>query len=135
MKKNPPLRKKLVAKLDKLWSGIIHAKFKNKCAMCGATGITHAHHCIVNKGRGGFGVRWMISNGILLCPICHLFKIHHGQADKPWLDRYLALLNEITPVKEQENICEIAHQVNKFSTYELQTMVEEMEERLKQEMK
>ena len=128
MKRTKPLRIRLVKKLDALWSKKIHDKFKNKCVMCGATGITHAHHSIVTKGRGGFGVRWLILNGVLLCPVCHLFKIHHGQADKMWLDRYVAILNEITPPAEQQNICEIAHHITKFSTAELQEMVLHFEE-------
>ena len=123
MKRNKPLRSRLVKRLDNLWSKAIHAKFKNRCIMCGATGILHAHHSIVNKGRGGFGVRWLILNGVLLCPTDHLYKIHHGQADKAWLDRYVALLNEIVPLEEQRNICEIAHHITKFSTAELQEMV------------
>ena len=127
MKRNKPLRSKLVKRLDNLWSRAIHAKFKNRCIMCGATGILHAHHCIVNKGRGGFGVRWLILNGVLLCPGCHLFKIHHGQADKFWVDRYVALLNEIVPAAEQQNILEISRHINKFSTAELQEMVARFE--------
>lgn len=130
MKKNKPLRGKMVKRLDNLWSQIIHAKFKNRCVMCGIDGILHAHHCIVNKGRGGFGVRWLIINGVLLCPGDHLYKIHHGQADKAWLDKYVALLNEIVPPTEQQNIIEISRRITKYSTAELQDMVTAYESKL-----
>jgi hypothetical protein len=123
-------RNKLVKKLDKLWSMVIHKKFNNKCVVCGAVGILHSHHCIVNKGRGGYGVRWLILNGVLLCPGCHLFKIHHGQADKAWLDNYLMMLNVIIPNAEQQNIIDISHRITKYSIPDLEGIEVELEKLL-----
>lgn len=117
-------RAKLVAILDKLWSKAIHQKY-HRCVVCGANGPLHAHHCIVNKGRGGYGVRWLITNGVLLCPTCHLFKIHHGQADKAWLDRYISILNDLIPSEEQQRISDISHRTNKFDIVDLREMAEE----------
>jgi hypothetical protein len=56
-------------KADALWSLVIRAA--GKCAMCGATKTLHAHHII---GRANKATRHMPSNGICLCPWCHLYN-------------------------------------------------------------
>lgn len=132
MKKNPPLRKKLIKKLDTLWSLSIRAKYP-KCVVCGSADNLQAHHCIVPKSRG-LGVRWLMWNGVTLDRTCHLFKYHNrwgGQGDKVWYERYLQILNQIIPEKEQLNIVEISHQIKQFSVAELQELVLEFEDRLK----
>jgi hypothetical protein len=122
MKRNP--RKTLKNKLDKLWSAAVRRKFP-RCVVCGRE-PTQAHHCIVRKAQS-LGVRWLLSNGIGLCTICHLYKLHGSQGDKQFLDRYLAILNEVVPANEQSNIQQIGHRSNKFDVSQLEEMVKEFE--------
>ena len=70
-------------KLDKLWSEIIHLKYRipglrvEKCWWCHCTrGQMHAHH-IFHKNAFPAG-RYLLDNGILLCFRDH-FKLHHNR--------------------------------------------------------
>ena len=56
----------------KLWSILVHKRFRNKCAVCKSTGKLDAHHIIDKR----FGIlRFDILNGILLCPSHHKFGL------------------------------------------------------------
>ena len=125
-KKTP--RRKLVEKLDKLWSQEVRKKMP-RCIVCGATTNLNSHHAIVRKAQS-LGVRWIVDNGVTLCFRDHILKLHGQQSDKEWLDRYIAILNEIIPIEKQRNIIEIGHQIAKFSQSDLEELVKEFEERL-----
>ena len=124
MKKNPPLRKKLIKKLDTLWSIAVRTRYP-KCVVCGKE-PTQAHHCITRKAQS-MGVRWIVKNGVGLCYPCHIHKLHGQQGDKMFLDRYVAILNELIDAGEQEAIREIGHKINKMSVADLQQLVTDFE--------
>ena len=67
-------RKKWIKELDKLWSAIIHERYK-VCQYCGSTNRLNAHH-IFTKGASGQGLRHDTKNGILLCGGHHIFYAH-----------------------------------------------------------
>lgn len=65
--------KKITVKaLDIMWSKIIHKKFDNRCAVCGATPC-QAHHIFTRTYKS---TRWDIENGIALCYKHHFFLAH-----------------------------------------------------------
>ena len=122
MKRNE--KKTLKNKLDRLWSEAIRKKYI-RCIVCGRQ-PTQAHHCIVRKAQS-LGVRWMIDNGVGLCYVCHIHRLHGSQGDKQWLDRYITVLNGIIPEEKQQNIIEIGNQINKFSVEDLKELVRHFE--------
>jgi hypothetical protein len=125
-KKNP--RKLLKKKLDKLWSELIRRKYP-RCIVCGTPHNLHAHHAICRKAQSD-GVRWMLTNGVTLCVRHHLWYVHGQLANKMWWDRYLAIVNDLIPVAEQDNINSIAHKITKYTIPELEDMVREFEAKL-----
>lgn len=125
MKKNPPLRKKLIKKLDTLWSMAVRARYP-KCVICGSEKQLSSHHCIVRKAQS-LGVRWLVNNGVTLCVSCHIFKYHGQQSDKVWMDRYIAILNDLISADEQQAIIDIGHRINKISTFDMMEMIEQFE--------
>lgn len=126
MRKNKPLRKKLIDRLDTLWSLAVRARYP-KCVVCGGEKMLTSHHCIVRKAQS-LGVRWIVDNGVTMCVRCHLFKYHGQQSDKEWMDKYISILNELIDSDRQQEIIDIGHRINKFPTYELQQMVKDFEE-------
>ena len=126
MKKKPPLRKRLIKRLDVLWSLAIRAKYP-RCVVCGKE-PTQAHHAIVRKAQT-MGVRWLPKNGIGLCYVCHIHRLHGQAGDKQFLDKYIEILNQEIPAEEQLNIQQISHQITKFSVSDLQELVIEFESR------
>lgn len=126
MKKTKPLRKKLIAKLDKLWSMAVRARYP-KCVVCGSENTLSSHHCIVRKAQS-LGVRWIVDNGVTLCYSDHICKLHGPQGgDKQFMDRYIAILNDLISADRQQEIIDIGHRINKFSTFDLQNMVKDFE--------
>jgi hypothetical protein len=123
MKKTPI--QKIKAKLDKVWSLAVRRKYP-RCIVCGKE-PTQAHHAIVRRAQS-LGVRWMVSNGVGLCYVCHIHKLHGNQGDKLFLDRYMALLNDLIPDDEQQNIIDIGHRVNKYSIGELEDMLRKIQD-------
>ena len=53
-----------------------------KCAYCGKTDYLNSHHIF---SRSNFSVRWVVANGICLCPGCHTlsskFSAHKTPAE------------------------------------------------------
>ncbi len=127
MKKNKPLRKRLIDKLDTLWSMAVRARYP-KCILCGSSQTLSSHHCIVRKGQS-MGVRWIVDNGVTLCFSDHICKLHGPQGgDKVFMDRYISILNELIDANRQQEIVDIGHRINKFTTFDLQQMVKDFEE-------
>jgi len=122
MKRNP--KKTLKNKLDKLWSEAVRQRYP-RCIVCGAQ-PTQAHHCIVRKAQS-MGVRWLIDNGVGLCYVCHIHKLHGSQGDKEWLDRYIAALNLLIPADVQQDIMGIGHRANKYSMDDFRELVKRLE--------
>ena len=126
MKKNKPLRKKLIDKLDMLWSMAVRARYP-RCIICGSEKTLSSHHCIVRKGQT-IGVRWLVDNGVTLCFSDHICKLHGPQGgDAVFMKRYIAILNKLISEERQQEIIEIGHRINKISTFEMQEMVKAFE--------
>ena len=121
MKTNPKTLKK---KIDKEWSLAVRKKFP-RCIVCGAY-PTQAHHAIIRKARN-LVTRWMVSNGIGLCFPCHKFKLHGPQGDKVFLDKYIAIVNDVIPAEEQQNIIELGDVPVKYNLTQLREILDTFE--------
>ena len=127
MKKNPPLRKKLIKKLDTLWSMAVRARYP-RCILCGSSQTLSSHHCIVRKGQS-VGVRWLVDNGVTLCFSDHICKLHGPQGgDKVFMDRYISILNDLISQDKQQEIVDIGHRINKMSVWDMQELVKKFEQ-------
>ena len=70
-----PTRKGLVRSNDKLWSQIIRSI--GTCEICGNTETLQAHHWHTGKKAGGYGVRWLLDDGVCVCAKHH-FEAHQS---------------------------------------------------------
>lgn len=57
---------------DDLWAISVKLRDNNKCVICGATEYINAHHLI---SRRIYKTRFMLSNGISVCPKCHEYSL------------------------------------------------------------
>jgi len=60
-------RKRLIDRLDALWSRSVKERDFYRCQYCFRSG-SQAHHIV---GRRNHSTRWIMANGITLCPECH----------------------------------------------------------------
>lgn len=68
-------RRRLVGILDDLWRRLVKIRDKGICRRCGKLGL-EAHH-LFSRRHGS--LRFLIDNGMSLCPSCHRFA--HSQPD------------------------------------------------------
>lgn len=69
----------------------------------------------------------MLSNGVGLCVGCHLYKLHGNQGDIEFLNKYMAILNDLIPHQEQQNIIQVGHSITKYSVSDMEQMISEFE--------
>lgn len=110
--------------LDSLWSRIVRSRDK-KCVVCGSRENLQAHHCIVRKAQGN-KTRWEPDNGITLCYVCHMFKLHGNQGDKEFLDKYLKEINARVPKERQEEIIVASHEVLRDNKFNLEVVQQKL---------
>ena|SRR3990167_3267414 len=83
-------RKISIDKCDKLWSELVRAR-DGKCAYCGKKEYLAAHHIF---GRSNSATRFLLENGISLCPSHHVFSpqfsAHRTEQDfRIWVKKLL----------------------------------------------
>jgi len=57
-------------KCDETWADVVKIRDGNKCVICGDTVRVNAHHHVC---RSHLPTRYLIDNGITLCPLHHQF--------------------------------------------------------------
>lgn len=57
---------------DKEWQLAVKERDEFKCAICGRTDILHVHHLIPREDKL---FRWLIENGVTLCPLHHKYSL------------------------------------------------------------
>jgi len=87
--KRKPSKKKLRKIADNLWRLIVLTQWDATCAYCGRTANPQAHHLIT---RSRVATRHEPMNGIVLCPLHHIFSTElsaHGAplAFGDWLEK------------------------------------------------
>lgn len=74
-------------KLDELWSKKVRERDNHKCRVCGNTEGINAHHIITRKN---YALRWDLTNGISLCPRCHVYDSKQSAHGNPiWFDTWM----------------------------------------------
>ena len=71
------MKKSEINKLDKIWRGKINDRDMARCQFCGESG-NNCHHIV---GRRNRSTRWLLDNGLLLCPGCHTFSMFSFHQD------------------------------------------------------
>ena len=112
-----------IRKLDALWALCIKARDK-RCQMCGRTENLNAHHCVVHKGVGASKIRWLLDNGITLCPACHMGIHNHNNAS--FVRQYEAIRDAKVSLERQEEIIRLRHEVAKYSMEDLESIYENL---------
>lgn len=99
------MKKAETNKLDKMWRDKIHTR-DTFCQVCGNNGMINAHHII---GRRNHSLRWVLDNGIGLCPGCHTFRTQSAHQDPMF---FMEWFKDEYP-ERYENISTLRQQVNK----------------------
>lgn len=132
-KKKISPRKKLINKLDKLFSQII--TFQNKCEMCGQVSsggrgkAINVHHIF---SRSNLSVRWYKPNGIALDAGCH--TLNNNSAHKAPIE-FIEWLKEIRGIKWYNDLRKRANEIRIWEDRELELLVEIFEGELKEQCK
>ena len=125
-------RQKLYKKLDTLWSLLVRKDCV--CELCGYEGKYKgkmkkfdAHHI---KKRGNLSTRWDLNNGVCLCKGCHRFKVH---MDTFTVAILIDKLKKKLGKKWYEDLVNKTNKIVKYSTSDLEELVEKLEKKLKGE--
>lgn len=110
-------------RLDVAWSKVVRAR-DGKCLVCETRETLQSHHCFITKARSNF-TRWNTTNGITLCYVCHICKLH-GSSDKVFLDTYLSRLNDLVPQETQDEIRILSNNTFKLNQANLEEKMEEL---------
>ena len=62
--------KKEIKLKDKEWQLLVKTRDENKCIICGRNDILHVHHLVPREIKE---YRWLIYNGVTLCPAHHKY--------------------------------------------------------------
>jgi hypothetical protein len=107
-------RKKLVKKLDDVFSVFIRARDKNKCITCGTTENPTCGHLIT---RAKYSVRWDERNSFCQCFGCNM---SHEYNPEKYTAKWLAIYGE----KAYQQLVRDANKSHKFTDKELEALIE-----------
>lgn len=94
--------KKRILGTGGLWSQAVRKRDGNKCVMCNATGVLHAHHFLFHRAHSA-ALAVDIANGATLCYTDHLIRVHQ-RADGDFIAR---LLDRMTAIVGADKIAEM----------------------------
>lgn len=66
---------------DDLWANLVKTRDGHKCMVCGSEFMINAHHLI---SRRVFKYRWLVPNGVSVCPTEHEFSLTLSFHTSPW---------------------------------------------------
>ena len=112
-------RRKLIDKLDKLWSDEI--KSKGKCEYCGKTTYLNPHHIF---SRSNYSVRWDLENGVCLCSGHHTLSSQFSAHKCPM--EFAEWIKEKRGIEWFNRLRTKANSVVKYSDSDLQEMIKEL---------
>jgi 5-methylcytosine-specific restriction endonuclease McrA len=114
-----PKKSTLRNKLDKIWSLIIRSK--GKCQRCKKKENLQAAHIF---GRRFLNTRWLLDNGLCLCPDCHINFAHQ----QPIL--FAEFVKKTLGEEKYEALKEAHNQITKYTIEDLQIKLKILTEML-----
>lgn len=108
-------------KLDKAWSNYVKERAGNKCEVCGKMEYLNAHHIV---GRRNRATRWLIGNGIALCPACHTFSSTMSAHQTPTI--FQEKLVELRGQEFIDELNQIARTPKKWTRAEKEELLQEL---------
>lgn len=112
-------RRKLIDKLDKLWSDKI--KSVGKCDYCGKDTYLNSHHIF---SRSNYSVRWDLDNGICLCSGHHTLSSQFSAHKCPM--EFSEYIKEKRGIEWFNRLRTKANSVVKYSNSDLEEMIKEL---------
>lgn len=107
-KEQKRLDKKENVRKDKEWSISVKINCNNQCVICGEIRRLNAHHIIPREFKE---TRWVVENGVALCPRHHKFGLFSAHRNPYWFINLLLDVgynNKIllTKIKELQRLYE-----------------------------
>lgn len=113
-------------KLDEAWSKLVKLRANNKCEVCGKTSPLNSHHIYSRSNRS---VRWDVKNGVSLCVAHHTFSSKFSAHKTP--TEFTYWLEDKKGKDFMSNLMLKAHQIKKWSKFEKEVLLEELNRELK----
>ena len=113
------------AKLTKHWAIIVKLRADNKCEYCKTTLHLNAHHIV---GKRNKSLRWNISNGVCLCPSCHVFSTIFSAHGTPTI--FSKWIIGERGEYWHEDLIQEANKIKKWTKQEKKDLLKEFEEML-----
>ena len=85
-KEQKRLEKKEKTRKDKAWAILVKERDK-ACVICGEIKRLNAHHIIPREVKE---TRWLLENGVSLCPGCHKFRVNSAHRNPLWFFAHAA---------------------------------------------
>lgn len=118
-------RRKLRDQLDKLWAELVKKRAGHKCEYCDKTTYLNSHHIF---SRSNLSVRWSRNNGTCLCPKHH--TLGNWSAHKSPVE-FIEWIRDKRGYLWYTDLRKKANQVKKWTIPELENLVEEFKEEIK----
>jgi hypothetical protein len=119
------LERKIDDQLDDAWSLLVKLRAGMKCEKCGKTTNLNSHHCY---SRSNKSARWYLPNGICLDAGCHALNNNSAHKDSfyfvEWIKRKRGEL-------WYNNLTLKAHSTGKFTKFEKELMLKELQNKIK----
>lgn len=85
-KEQKRLDRKEIKRKDKEWANRVKLNCNNMCSICGSKNRLNAHHIIPREFKE---TRWLVENGVALCPRHHKFGLFSAHRNSYWFVQLL----------------------------------------------
>ncbi len=113
-------RKKLIKKLDKIFSEYIRLRDGYKCVLCGSRTNVQAGHLIT---RNKYSTRWNEENVFAQCKSCNYRHEYQPEIYTSW---YIEKFGE----KKYLDLVKRSNVIVKYKNYDLETMIEHYKQKI-----
>lgn len=113
-------------KLDDAWSIAVKLKAGNQCEYCGKQSPLNSHHVY---SRSKLSTRWLLSNGVCLCVGHHTFSSSFSAHKTP--TEFTEWITKHRGQKWYDSLRLSAHMTMKWSTFEKEIVLKDLQEQIK----
>ena len=111
--------------LDKYWKLAVRVRYDSKCVYCGRTHYVNTHHIF---GRVNRSTRWLLDNGLCLCPLHHTlgsFSAHQTPEFNKWIEQFIG-------IEEYNKLMVKANTIRKWTHEEKEELLAELKAYIKE---